>query len=314
MPRPVPFLFCRYQMLVEEEPLDADGQFAALTEIKGQLFPHGPKAAREGVRDILVMRPRRQEIEGESVLTWSMGHRPGMRRKTEYNAENDQLDRSLTNDEHTVFTDFIAVPRLNALAVDDRLSDEYMGASPALSRLRSAFQNIDGGAFQAWLLAAGDVTGVVETLALTEYSYSVRRFNPHTRSELARRLSEAMAAEGIFTNRGVVKPAPGETMTYGEGLIGGTAGLADDGYGVVGFKGITPAGHHAQIKKPQFSTDKNDNIKQQQKDQHLRVLFERDAAEQDLTASIVAELVRFYDRDEPPAVPDEPAGGIAAEA
>lgn len=299
-------------MLIGEEVLDAAGQFAALTSIKGQLFPHGMKAAREDIRDILVMRPRRHEVGGEVVLTWSMGHRPGVRRKTEYNAETDQLDRSKEHDGHTVFTDFIAVPRVNALAVDDRISDEYMGAKLVISRLRSAFQNVEDGHFQAWLLAAGDVTGVVETLALTEYSYSVRRFNPHTRSALAKRLSEAMAAEGIFTSRGVVRPAPGEVMKAGEGLIAGTAGLADDGYGVVGFKGRTPAGHEAHIPKPSFSTEKENNLKQQAREQRLRVYFEREGYEDDLMPSIVAELVRFYDRDGPIALPEEPAGGVAA--
>lgn len=312
MPRPIPFLFCRYQMLVDEESLDGAGQQAALESIKGQLFPHGLKAAREGVFDTLLMRPRRVEVNGEQALTWSIGHRPGKRRRTEYDVTTDQLSTSLNQDDHTVFTNFIAVPRLNAMAIDDRVSDEYMGARSALARLRSSFQNVDGGAFQAWLLAPGDVTGVVETLELTEYSYSVRRFNPHTRSALAKRLSEAMEEEGIFQSRGVVKPAPGETMKAGEGLIGGTAGLADDGYGVVGFKGRTPAGHEAHIPKPTFSTDKANNLKQQQKEQRLRVFFGRESSDDDLTPSIVAELVRFYDRDEPPALSEEPSGGMAA--
>jgi len=298
-------------MLVDEEPLDTVGQLQALESIKGRLFPHGPKATREDVRDILVMRPRRFAVAEETVLTWSMGHRPGVRRRTRYNAETDTLDRSVNADDHTVFTDFIAVPRLGAMAIDDRVSEEYMGARSALSRLRSAFQNVDGGSFQGRLLAPGDVSAIVEQLDLKEYSYSVRRYNPHTRSALAKQFSEALESEGIFTNRGVAKPAPGSVMKSGEGIIGGTAGLADDGYGVVGFRGITPSGRTAHLPKPKFSTDKDENLREQAKEQRLRVFFEAND-DDDLIASVVAELVRFYGDDGTPPIPEVPSGGLAA--
>lgn len=310
MPKPIPFLFCRYQMLVDEEQLDRDGQYEALQSIKGQLFPHGPKATREGVHDILVMRPQKREIEGEQVLTWSVGHRPGVRRKTDYDAAADKLSHSIEHDTHTVYTDFIAVPRLGAMAVDDRVSGEYMGARPAISRLRSAFQNVEDGQFQAWLLAAGDVSAVLKELSLLEYAYSVRRYNPHAPGVLAKRTSDAMAEEGIGTLRGVARPMPGEEMRAAEGHIEGTSELAEAGYGVVGFRGTTDSGHVVHLPKPTFDLDKNKNLKEQEKPQRLRVYFERpEVPDEDMTPSIVRELVRFYDRDvdNAPPILAEPA-------
>ncbi len=84
MPRPVPYVFCRYQMTVDEAVLDKWGQASALESIKGQLFAHGSKAMRDGIYDILVMRPKKRTVSGEDIITWSVGHKPGMRRKTEY--------------------------------------------------------------------------------------------------------------------------------------------------------------------------------------------------------------------------------------
>lgn len=312
MPRPMPFLFCRYQMLVDEEMLEAAAQLEALVSVRGQSFAHGAKAEREGVFDTLLMRPRSIEIGAETVLTWSMGHRPGSRRKSSYDADTDELSSAVERDDHTRWTNFVAVPRLGAVAVDDRLSDEHMGALAAISRLRSVFQNVDGGAFQAQLLAPGDVNAVLGELSLTEYSYTVRRYNPHAPSDLARRTSEAMAAEGIGMQRGLVRPAAGEVMHAGEGLIQGTSDLAEAGYGVRGFKGRTAAGHEAQVPKPNFNMERMRNIKQQAKQQRLRVFFEREAADHDVIPGVVAELVRFYDRDGAPHIPEEPAGGMAA--
>jgi hypothetical protein len=297
-------------MLVDEELLDETGQLEALQSIKGQSFAHGPKAEREGTLDILLMQPRTLDVDGEAVITWSMGHRPGTRRKIEYDSDTDEISSSIERDNHTITTRFIALPRLGVVAVDDRLSAEYMGAQAAISRLRSAFQHVDGGAFQAQLLAPGDVDSVLGELSLTEYSYTVRRYNPHPPSDLARRTSEAMAAEGIGTQRGVVRPMPGEKMHAGDGLIQGTSDLAEAGYGVRGFRGRTAAGNEAQVAKPSFDMDRTKNLKAQGKQQRLRVFFERPANDFDVTPSVVAELVRFYER-EPADVLEKPAGGVA---
>ncbi len=101
-----------------------------------------------------------------------------------------------------------------------------------------------------------------------------------------------MAKESIAISQGVVKPAPGNAMEKNEGLfIEATSDLAGAGYGVVGAKGRTSSGKLAQIRKPKFSMDKNENLEQQEREQPLRVFFDGEQSQEEIIASVVAELV-----------------------
>ncbi len=306
MPRPVPYLFCRYNMHIGDELLDAAGQHAALADVQGQMMPHGAAAVRENRRTVLVMRPKRKTINGEDVITWSVGDRPGLRLKTGYDPVSQTIRQKHEPDEHITYTDFIALPRLGALAIEDRISNTTMAASSALPRMRSIFGQIEDGYFSYQMLAQGDLGRLLGSLDLLEYSYTVRRYNPHAPSALAKRLHDAMGEEGIGIQRGVAKPMPGETMKAGEGLIQATSDLAQAGYGVTGFRGVTESGAVAQVPKPPFNMDRKENLRQQAKEQRVRMFFERMYDDEDMTASVVAELVRFYDHDAA-AISPEPA-------
>lgn len=307
MPRPTPYLFCRYSMHVDDDLLDANAAYQAMAEIQGQFLPHGATAERNGVLSVVVMEPRAVQIGGEDVVTWSIGHRPGHRTVVGYDAQAQQKSVQIMPDDHIVYTDLIAVPRLGALAVNDRVSDLHMGGKAALSRTRSAFRKIPGGAFSYWFLQPGDVAAIVGQLDLLEFAYTIRRINPTPPSTLAAAFDASMAQEGIGTIRGLAKPLPGETMIANAGLIQATADLTGAGYGVTGFKGITETGHTAQIRKPPFSLDKRENLRQQEKEHPLRVIFETDGDEDDNIAGVVAELVRFYGGDGAPQILEEPA-------
>jgi hypothetical protein len=289
-----PFLFCRYTARVDDEELDASGLTAALNEIQGTFLPHGAKAEREGTKTIVVMRPRKETIHGEEVVTWFVGHRPGHRTVADYDATAQELKFAVQADTNILHTGVIALPTYGVMAVNDRSNALNMGGKPALSRTRSVFKQMPGGHFDYTFLSPGDIEQVVNSLDLEEYSYTVRRINPTPPSALAAALDASMANEGVGIQRGTARPMPGNSMHAGEGTIGATRDLAGAGYGVVGFKGTTEGGHIAQIRKPPFSLDKEKNLEQQEKEQPLRVVIESDGEENEIIAAVVAELLRFY--------------------
>jgi hypothetical protein len=290
----IPFLFCRYSAQIDDEELTASGLVQALNEIQGQFLPHGAKAEKEGVHTVVVMKPRKLELHEEDVVTWFVGFRPGHRTITDYDAQDQELQFSVVGDTNILHTAIVAIPRLRVMAVNDRSNSLNMGGKPALSRTRSVFKQMHGGHFNFHFLAPGDLKQVVNNLELEEYSYTVRRINPTPPTTLAAALDASMEAEGIFIQRGVAKPAVGGSMKANGRLIAATRDLAADGYGVLGFKGTTPDGHSAQIKKPPFSLDKKDNLEQLEKEQPLRIIIESEEDNDEIIASVVAELVRFY--------------------
>lgn len=307
MSKRTPYLFCRYAVHIEDELLTARATYEALNEIQGTFLASGPTAEARGEKSIVIMQPRIFTVANEEVVTWKIGHKPGHRTVTKYNAESREVSYSVESDSHILHTQIVAVPRLGALAVSDRVSTLFMGARPALSRTRAAFRAVEGGSFNYWFLRPGDITTIVDRLELTEFSYTVRRINPTPPGVLAKALDESMAGENVFTVRGVAKPEPGSSMTAGNGIVGAATEMASGGYGVLGFKGHTDDGHLAQIKKPPFSLDKKENLKQQEREHPLRIFID-DAEEEDaLLARIVSELVGFYENDDTPDISEEPA-------
>lgn len=305
MPKPIPFLFCRYVAQIDEELLDADGLQAALTEIQGTYFAQGPTAEKAGNRTLVVMRPRKLTVDAETVVTWAIGHRPGHRTVTDYDRTKQEMKLSVHADTHILHANIIALPRLGVMAVNDRTNALNMGGKPALSRVRAAFNQIENGSFAFQFLQPSDVAGIVKELELKEYSYTARRINPTPPSVLAKAFDATMEQEGIAKQSGILKPAPGASMKAAGGVIEATSDLIGAGYAVAGFKGHTKGGHLAQIRKPQFSMDKAENLKQLEREQPLRVFIEAEREDDTLIASIVAELVRFYGGDDEADVPQE---------
>lgn len=300
----IPFLFCRYTMQIGEDILDAAGTLAALSEHQGTFYASGPKEEREGITSLVVMRPREVVVEDETAIVWAMGHRPGHRVVTGYDKATQQLTQQVQADSHIYHTEVIAVPRLRVMAIQDRTSAMFMGARPALNRIRAVFRQIEEGSFTYQFMAPGDLSQVLGELSLGEFYYTVRRINPHPPSALAAALDASFQQEGIGISRGVVKPMPGAEMSKGDGLIGATTDLAEAGYGVIGAKGRTPSGNVAHIPKPPFSLDKEENLEQQEKEQPLRILFDGELHAGELIAGVVAELVRIYGGDGAPDVPE----------
>lgn len=92
MARPRPYLFCRYHLAVDDEPLGVKAQLTALQELQGQLFAHGPTAEHEGRFDTVIMRPRMLTVGRERVLTWSVGQKIDARLGVRYDQKRDSLE------------------------------------------------------------------------------------------------------------------------------------------------------------------------------------------------------------------------------
>jgi hypothetical protein len=137
MARGRPFLFCRYTLRVGEEELAPQAQLVMLQELQGKAVAHGRSVSEADVADTLLMRPREMRVEGYRVFTWSVGHMIGSRVTASYDASADQISLAKVTDPGVRYSDFVAVPNLHALAVDDRGGDIHIGGRQAINRLRS---------------------------------------------------------------------------------------------------------------------------------------------------------------------------------
>jgi len=298
MARPRPFLFCRYQMLKDEEPLDAKGQLSALTELQGEYKATTAAAERNKRRDSAIIRPRSVKIDNETVLAWSVVRRIGTRISIEPDRKGTKLEERAVDDPGVFFTDFIAIPRLGAMAVDDRSGEPHLGSKAAIQRFRAIFEHLEGAEVTVQLTTTpSDVDKALKTWDLTEFSFVVRPFNPHPPGDLSKDLSEDFKRDGIGRERGTFRPFAGQRMKpSANGPIAAVKELADDGYGQYAFKGKTEDGHSAQIKAPQFDDDRATNQKRQAEPRELRVIIDTDYDVDDAVLHhTVTALRKFYE-------------------
>lgn len=298
MARPIPFYFCRYSLLVGEELLDTRGQLQALKELQGQFFAHGPKAERESHLDSVVMRPREFQVRRERILAWSVGRKIGVRHSADYDPRRDRLIVEVIEDGSYQYSDFIAVPRLGVLAVDDRSGPLHLGGKAAISRFRSIFRNLEDGAVNIELTTTPeDVKRALRRWELTEFSFVVRPYNPHPPGDLSEALSEQFKKDGIGRYRAKAQPFKGKRMKpAADGHIASAVELADAGYGQYAFKGVTEDGHVAQVKQPPFEDERRKNQERQNEPRELRVLIDPGGTDDAATfASVADALIGFYD-------------------
>jgi len=291
-----PFLFCRYKIRSEEESLGATAQLKLFEDIQGQAVSH---RSREGiVADTLLMRPRKITVEGFTVLTWSVGQQQTARMKADYDPVADEIRMVERNDEGLRFVDFVALPDLGVLAVDDRLNDIHFGGKQGISRLKSVIRSEEGlDADIIYEATADEVQNALKSWSLTNFNFTIRPNNPRPVSRLAEELSEQMKADGIGRLSARAVPKSDDTMQMGDsGLIQAVADLVDAGYGQLALAGRTEDGLRAEIKKPKYSADRQQNEAASEKPRELRVWVEVDANTTDDDVVIIAAeaLIKFY--------------------
>jgi len=173
-----------------------------------------------------------------------------VRQTVDYDVLADALAAHLESTQGVKYEQFVAIPELGAVAVSDRSGDQHTGGITAISRFQSIWRQAvrEGRADIRISASKEDVAAALETWELTEYSFTVRPFNPSVRRQ-GEKVHQAMVDEGIGYFRGIVRPTAGEAMHMEEdGVIWDAQGLVQAGYGQAGVKGIMPSGQEAQLK------------------------------------------------------------------
>jgi hypothetical protein len=191
----IPFLFCRYELTVDEEPLSPRAQLTALKELQGHFYPNGPTAEREGLYDTVVMRPRSFTLDGDTtVLTWSIGQKIKSRVAVNYDRNVDHIERRMLEDGSIRYADFVGLPNLRIFAVDDRQSPEHMGGLHAGHLFRSVFRQLDGA--DASVIPAGeyaDIRRAMRQWKIASFNFTIR---PLIRTRRAKMLRDSQRPSG----------------------------------------------------------------------------------------------------------------------
>lgn len=291
-----PFLFCRYQITFGDEKLDPANHFTVLQEMQGQKVVHGRNVQDDEVANTLLMRPRSHYSDRFEYLTFSAGYETHATVQAKYNVGKDEIDVTPISFDGVKYSDFVAVPTLGVLAVDDRVSDIHLGGKAAINRLKSVLRAKDDGEISVIFDATPqEVRKALETWSLTKFRFTIRPNNPRPVSRLAAELSEQMKRDGIGELVATAKPAGIDMRMSDEGLIRAATDLIEAGYGQSSVSGFTEDGLEAEIKKPAFSHDRAKNERAQERPRELRVFVDTaDVNEDEILKTAAVSLIKFF--------------------
>lgn len=294
--RTVPYIICRYRIVVDDTILDEVGQRQFLAENQGRNATYYTRGDKPDA-NALVMEFERIDTEDFKGISFHVGYQPGYRRKTGYNARSDRRTFDFVQDDHIKSAHVIAIPSLGCMAIEDRNNENNIPQSIAVKGLRSilAFMFEDA-SFDVIHLTDDEVTNIVADWQLIQYDYQVRPLNPIRLSDFNQLRSEAMKADRVAFDAGRMKPNPGETMESNGGLVSETQEMVDNGYGQSGLRALTPEGDEARVPKAKFHMEKEKNFAEREKPRFLKIMFESDEGVID-KEKIVDTIGRFYATD-----------------
>lgn len=294
-----PFLFCRYSMTVDDDVLSHTAQFALMSEAQGQIIAHGEKAEEEENYNTLLMRPKRLQVDKHEVFFWSVGVMIKERLRATYDNSKDRIELEVIKDGSIRFNDFVAVPSLGVLAVDDRTGELHLGGKGAINRFRSVVrsQNDDADVSVVFEATPAEVKKALSDWRLTQFKFTIQPNNPRPVSRLAQALSDQFKKDGIGKLTGTAQPAEGSHMKMGkDGFIEAANDLVEAGYGQVAVAGHTKDGLEAEIKKPRFDPDVEKNEKIQEKPRELRVFVDdEDMNDEEVARTAASALIKFHE-------------------
>ena len=164
-----PFLFCRYQILFGDEVLQPGSHVTVLQEMQGQRVVHGRSTSEDRFANTLLMRPREHQLGDHQVLTWSAGYETDDAMRAHYDSGADEIDLVPTG-VSVRYADFVAVPKLGVMAVDDRVNDTLIGGKAGINRLRSVLRSRDDGDISVVSEATPDeVRKALQNWSLTQF-------------------------------------------------------------------------------------------------------------------------------------------------
>jgi hypothetical protein len=292
------FLFYRYELLIDDEVLDAKTQLVALKEMQGNYVPHSAKGAKEGLFDSVLMRPRSFTMDdGNLAITFSVGQAIGARVRVTYDKRNEEIDRKQLADDSLRYADFVAVPKFGVFAVSDRSGDEYMPGSTAAHRFRSIFRwqsDVDADAVVTAAADYKDVQRALKKWTVSTFSFTIRPSNPHPPGVEAKALEDELKARNVARSRGTWEADDGKSIKPDDEMKG-IIDLTEAGYGQIAIKGSTDEGVQAEIRKLPFSEDKGKNLNSLDQPREMRVKIDAEGlSDTALKKRIAAILVEFY--------------------
>jgi len=297
-----PFQFCRYEISVGDEALDAAGQRVFFTENQGQPVPFRSWGSDEADSTIFIMEPKLMGVAGREAISVLIGLQSGVRPVVGYDSTAQRRTFQLSPDSHIKTAHLVLLPELNAIAIQDRNNEFHFPASAAIRVLRAAIRGFFSteSEFSIVRLSKVELSRALQQWSLTEYSYTIRPLNPVTLSDLTNLRSDKMKEENVARESAKLRAPDGETMRPNGGPISQTQEMVEAGYGQNGFAGITPDGHRGQVPKPAFHMDKTKNLKEQEKPRPIRMVFEvgeNDVNEHEIAAMVAEALVNLFEPD-----------------
>ncbi len=295
MARSIPYAFCRYEISLFNNPLSREEQFEMLDDLVGRMVAHRKSNPSSADEDTFIMQVKTREILGYHTLSWNVARNLGERQIAQYDIDNDQVIESMIATDEIQYTRIISLPALGVLAIDARVSDSYLGATSAKSRLQSVIKNRNGARIN--IDFAGnpqDLQRALNNWQLNTFSFTVRPFNPSV-TRLGEELHELMRRDHIAKLRGVGTRDENQPMQdSGEGLIAEVGGLVQSGYGQAAASGTTPSGFEANIGSPKFENDRQRNQQQSSKPRQLRVYIEPASTIEEEEEKVVEALLEFF--------------------
>ena len=91
MARPTAYLFCRYLISEDDDPITPDEEWKILKEIKGQVIAYRVRDPKPDDFDTFLMKPRRKQIAGNTVHTWAVAQDVKFRERSRYDKKRDEV-------------------------------------------------------------------------------------------------------------------------------------------------------------------------------------------------------------------------------
>jgi hypothetical protein len=174
MGRPTSYLFCRYLIKDDEDPITPDEEWEMLQDIKGQLIAYRVRDPKPDDSDTFLMTPRRKQIAGYTVHTWAVAQDVRYRQRTRYDKRTDEATEDMVETEEIRRTKFIAIPLLGVFAVDDSFSERTLGAKSACSKFAAIIEQLvpDSEVQVNFAGTADDAQKALDTWKLDQFTFT----------------------------------------------------------------------------------------------------------------------------------------------
>lgn len=295
--RPAPYTFIRYQILDDTDERVSDNKhFRVLDRLKEVKVPHRKREPTPADYDTFLFRVKQITVEEEKAIIFDVAKHITIR--MEHRVVDGDLQLFNVGADDTQWTRVVMVPRLGVAGVRDGSGEQYLSATSAISRLQSIFRHaLEYEFLYEQTGRPDDVSRAVERLGLTDFSFTVKPFNPHPRTP-GLKLHDLMEASNVGRLKADATPKYGSEMdaSADEGIIQEALGLAESGYGQFGFRGrIRKTGSEVSYKKPKFENTREANLARRNKPAEMRALVSRtdSHSEED---QVVMTIVELYGR------------------